>query len=88
MSRRREALTERIVELGLWGESPFFLVDVGCSGGIERRWRSFGTRLQGVGFDPLVAEVERLNALRADAGMVYEAACVTCHNYEERLPSA
>lgn len=88
MSRRRGALTERIVELGLWRESPFFLVDVGCSGGIERRWRSFGTRLQGVGFDPLVAEIERLNALRTDAGMVYEAACVTCHNYEERFPSA
>ena len=88
MSRRRGALTERIVELGLWGESPFFLVDVGCSGGIERRWRSFGTRLQGVGFDPLVAEIERLNTLRADAGVVYEAACVTCHNYEERLPLA
>jgi FkbM family methyltransferase len=88
MSRRRGALTERIVELGLWGRSPFFLVDVGCSGGIEKRWRSFGTRLHGVGFDPLIAEVERLNGLGADAGVIYEAACVSCHNYEERFPSA
>lgn len=88
MRRRRGALTERIVELGLWGSSPFFLADVGCSGGIDGRWRSFGPRLQGVGFDPLVAEIERLNTLRADAGMVYEAACVTSHNYEERFPSA
>jgi len=87
MGRRRGALTERIVELDLW-QSPFFLVDVGCSGGIDRRWRSFGTRLQGVGFDPLVAEIERLNALHADPGVLYEAASVTCHNYEERFPSA
>ena len=43
--------------------SDFYLVDVGCSGGIDPGWRSFGDRLSGVGFDPNVVECERLASI-------------------------
>lgn len=79
---RRGALTERVLELRLWGESPFFLLDVGCSGGIDSVWRRLGDRLRAVGFDPLVAEVERLNDANTHPGIRYEAASVICPDYD------
>jgi len=53
----------------------FFLVDVGCSGGIDACFRSFGDRLTGVGFDPNVVECERLSALEMQR-IKYESAFV------------
>ena len=86
MNRRRGALTERVLELCLWGESPFFLLDAGCSGGIERRWQIFGQRLRAVGFDPLVAEIDRLNGINTHPEMRYEAAFVICPDYDRLFP--
>lgn len=83
--RRRGALTEAVVERGL--SSPFFLLDVGCSGGIDRRWRAFGHRLRAIGFDPLVAEIERLSQDNAHPEVRYEAGFVTCRGYEELFPA-
>jgi hypothetical protein len=70
----------------LWGTSPFFLLDVGCSGGIEQRWRIFGDRLRAIGFDPLVAEIDRLNAANTNPGVSYVAAFVTCSEYDTLFP--
>jgi FkbM family methyltransferase len=42
------------------GDEPFTLVDVGCSGGIDSAFRVFGENLVAVGFDPNIAEVNRL----------------------------
>ncbi len=39
---------------------PFSLVDIGCSGGIDREWRVFEPNLRAVAFDPNVAECQRL----------------------------
>lgn len=44
------------------GSRQFTLLDVGCSGGIDAAWRQFGKQLKAFGFDPSIAEVERLNA--------------------------
>jgi len=68
--------------------APIMLFDVGCSGGIEDHWLHFGKALHAVGFDPLISEVDRLNA---DAGrnpnVRYEAAFVGCTAYDELFPA-
>ena len=57
-------LTKYIVESELLSkEEAFFLIDVGASGGIDSCWNAFGKYLHGVGFEPLVEECNRLNAL-------------------------
>jgi FkbM family methyltransferase len=86
MGERRGALTGRVLEQRSWGDSPLFLLDVGCSGGIESRWRPFGNRLRAVGFDPLIAEVDRLNAANTHPGIRYEAAFVTSRDYDQLFP--
>jgi FkbM family methyltransferase len=65
------------VESGVFADDPLFVVDVGASRGIDRHWHEFGDQLRAVGFDPLVTEVDRLNA-GATPGVRYEAAWVTC----------
>jgi FkbM family methyltransferase len=83
---RRGALTARVQEKRLWGEPPFFLLDVGCSGGLDQRWSVFGDRFRAVGFDPLVAEVDRLNAANTHPGVRFEAAFVGCRDFDELFP--
>lgn len=68
------------------GRAPVLLFDVGCSGGIEAHWRFFGSALRIVGFDPLVAEIDRLKA--ADPDGKYEAAFVGFKDYDGLLPEA
>ncbi len=65
-----------------------FLIDVGASGGIDGFWEAcFGSRLKAVGFDPLIAEVERLNkATRRGSDIRYEAAYVGCPHYDDLFP--
>jgi FkbM family methyltransferase len=70
-------LTRALVTRRVFADDPLFVVDVGASGGIDSYWREFGDQFRAVGFDPLVAEVDRLNA-GAGAGVRYEAAWVTC----------
>jgi len=40
----------------------FSLLDIGCSGGIDRQWRRWRRGLRAIGIDPDVAEIERLRA--------------------------
>jgi hypothetical protein len=42
------------------GATPFRLLDVGCSGGLDPRWRAFGLCLQAIGIDASRAECARL----------------------------
>jgi FkbM family methyltransferase len=70
-------LTRLLVQRGAFLDDPVFVVDVGASGGIESYWSEFHGQLIAVGFDPLIAEVDRLNAL-APRGVRYVAAWVTC----------
>ena len=57
-------------------EEPFTLIDVGCGGGIDSGWRSFGTLLHAVGFDPDVDEITRLQSEEAIPNVEYVAAFV------------
>jgi FkbM family methyltransferase len=70
----------------LWGERDFFLIDVGASGGLEKHWQLFGDRLRAIAFEPLVHEAERLQRMAAGTGVRYEAAFVTCRNYDACFP--
>lgn len=79
-------LARRVIEQGLWGETPVFLLDVGASGGIDAAWSIFGARLRAIGFDPLVTEIERLNRLNELPGVKYEAAFVGARSYDRLFP--
>jgi hypothetical protein len=52
-------------------ESPFRLLDIGCSGGLDPRWRAFGAKLQAIGIDASKAECERLAKAEAQPGIEY-----------------
>lgn len=67
---------------------PMMVIDVGCSGGVDEVWNVFGLNVQAIGFDPLIAEVERLRAQEKRPDFVYEAAFVGCHRYDELFPKA
>jgi len=71
-------LTRHLIASGVFADDRFSLVDVGCSGGLPQQWRHFGGQLQAIGFDPLVREVERLNAVEENGGVEYVAARVGC----------
>jgi FkbM family methyltransferase len=52
-------------------QPEFQLVDVGCSGGIDRRWRRMGRRLRALGIDPDVDEIARLIAAEKNPAITY-----------------
>jgi FkbM family methyltransferase len=81
-------LTQYVVEHSLWGDSDLRLIDVGASGGIARHWRVFGNRLSAVGFDPLVAEVDRLNRSETRSKVRYVASFVGWPDYDSVFPLA
>jgi hypothetical protein len=58
------------------GITPFRLLDVGCSGGLDPRWRAFGSRLRAIGIDASRAECARLAKAETLAGVEYVAAFV------------
>ena len=60
---------------GVLGDT-FTLVDFGCSGGIDATWRAWGQHLRAFGFDPNLAEIERLKAAESSPGVEYIAAFV------------
>ena len=49
----------------------FMLLDIGCSGGINRQWRRLGRRLRAIGIDPDVREIERLAAREKNPLITY-----------------
>jgi FkbM family methyltransferase len=64
-------LTKHLVQLGVFHQDPFCLVDVGVSGGIDRFWEPFGDDLRAIGFDGLTNEIRRLNAEASSDGRQY-----------------
>lgn len=66
---QKPKLVTSLADSGAFSE-PFVLLDVGASGGIAPTWSAFGDALIAHGFDPLVAEVERLNESQCATGTV------------------
>ena len=79
-------LTKYLVAKGVLQSSPLWLVDVGLSGGINDYWKTFEPCLRAVGFDPLVKEVERLNALHPSGSHAHYPYYVGYKRYQELLP--
>jgi hypothetical protein len=52
-------------------DSPFRLLDIGCSGGLDPRWRAFGPKLQAIGIDASKAECARLAKAETQPGIEY-----------------
>jgi hypothetical protein len=57
---RRDSASARMIAAAI--ATPFTLLDVGCSGGIDAGWDVFGEGLRAFGFDPSRHEIERLTA--------------------------
>jgi hypothetical protein len=79
-------LTRQLAATSAWGPSDFYLIDVGASEGLGDCWQAYKPRFRALGFDPLVAEVKRLNALTVDPKIRYVDAFVTYHGYDELFP--
>ena len=82
----KPAIIPRVLAERLWGGSDLFVIDVGASGGIGWEWQPFGDRLRAVGFEPLVAEAQRLQRLAEGSKVRYEAAFVTCRDFDALFP--
>ena len=61
---------------GALGATPFRLLDIGCSGGLDSRWRAFGTHLQAIGIDASRGECARLAKCESLPGIEYVPAFV------------
>jgi hypothetical protein len=70
------SMLQCLVAQRVFANEPFFLIDVGCAGGIDALWRIFGDQLAGVGFDPQQSEVARLRAGESNPNIEYVAALV------------
>ena len=64
-----------LVAQGLKAER-FALLDIGCSGGIDPRWRAFGGKLKALGIDASDSECKRLAAAESNPEVSYVAAFV------------
>ena len=62
-------LLDYVAEITASGK--FQLVDIGCSGGIDRRWRRMGKRLRALAIDPDVREIERLRGKESNPAITY-----------------
>lgn len=69
-------MTQYLMQNGALGKEPFFLFDVGASEGVASYWKCFGKNLSGVGFEPLIHECKRLNAINQFPGFVYECSYI------------
>ena len=74
-----------LVDLGVFRQERFLLVDVGCSGGIHDSWRFFKDQLEAYGFDPQKSEIAKLSAAEENPNVRYFAYWVGLHNGHEFL---
>lgn len=79
-------LTRMLVQGGAFASEPFFLADVGASGGIADQWRHFEPSLRAVGFEPLVTECERLNREERNPAVRYHDCFIVADGYDELFP--
>jgi hypothetical protein len=63
-----------VVSTGALREHPLALLDIGCSGGLDRVWRDFEPALVAHGVDPMPLEVARLRANERNPQVQYHCA--------------
>jgi FkbM family methyltransferase len=62
-------LLDYVAEISAANE--FMLVDIGCAGGIDGKWRRLGQRLRAIGFDANAREIEALRGRGGNANVTY-----------------
>jgi hypothetical protein len=74
----RRHIMEQFVSAAARGlkDEKFSLLDIGCAGGIDHCWRTFGPRLQALCIDASEVECRRLAALEQNPDISYVAAFV------------
>lgn len=65
--------TAFLVSQRAFKNSPFTLIDVGCSGGIAKSWRVFGNSLRAYAVDPMLSEIEKLKTAETNPNVTYHA---------------
>jgi hypothetical protein len=66
----------------------FVLLDLGCSAGIDPNWRCLGDKLRAFGFDPDIAEIERLRSVETSEKVTYWPRLVAARSPWQRLSVA
>ena len=64
-------MTRALCASGGFAEQHVSVVDAGCSGGLDARWRVFGSQLRAWGIDAMTAECTRLRASERNSGIEY-----------------
>jgi hypothetical protein len=64
-------MTRALCHLASFALEPLALVDAGCSGGLDERWRIFDRQLRAWGIDAMSAECARLRAAERNPGVRY-----------------
>jgi len=77
-SKYYSKLVSYLMGASCYQNEDFTLIDVGASGGIDTIWKQFEPHLEAIGFDPLIAEVERLNKLCDNSKVNYFDAWIGC----------
>ena len=79
--KHRSAIVEAVKPLLENYDSHLRLIDVGASGGIEPFWRQWEPHFTAECFDPLLAEVDRLNLAEKNRSVTFHAMSLTCDGY-------
>ncbi len=53
-------LTKYLVAAGIFAENPLTVIDIGAKGGFENHWSFYGEQARLIGFEPNIAEYEKL----------------------------
>jgi FkbM family methyltransferase len=66
-------MTDLLRRRGVFDRHPFVLLDVGCAGGIDETWRTFGPSLVAHGYDPDIRACEEAQAREPFHNVHYHA---------------
>lgn len=64
-------MTRALCDSGCFLGQPVSVVDAGCSGGLDERWRELGAQLRAWGVDAMTEECDRLRAAERYPGVKY-----------------
>ncbi|MBC7803169.1 MAG: FkbM family methyltransferase [Candidatus Parcubacteria bacterium] len=79
-------MTRALCASGCFAREPVSVVDAGCSGGLDERWRALGTQLRAWGIDVMTAECARLAAAERNAAVRYVNARLEVTGVEPATP--
>lgn len=74
-------------QLGMDNYKSLFVIDVGASGGIADRWNLFEDKFEAIAFEPLIAEVERLNKTKTNPKVRYVDGFIIYKDLDKYYPA-